>query len=70
MYAIRSYYVNSGKLRFSWGQNGNRSLNDPYTALANLVSALGTQGYYDSNGIYEQFQVLKADRLANTGLQS
>ncbi|WP_205461998.1 SusC/RagA family TonB-linked outer membrane protein [Mangrovibacterium lignilyticum] len=61
--------MSSGKLRFSWGQNGNRSLSDPYVALANLVSALGTQGYYDSNGIYEQFQVLKADRLANTHLQ-
>ena len=61
--------LSSGKLRFSWGQNGNRSLKDPYIALANLVTALGTQGYYDRNGVYKQFQVLKADRLANSGLQ-
>lgn len=35
-----------GKLRLSWGENGNRSLNDPYVSLANLGSGTGTmQGY-------------------------
>ncbi|MCW3785247.1 SusC/RagA family TonB-linked outer membrane protein [Plebeiibacterium sediminum] len=61
--------LSMGKLRFSWGQNGNRSLSDPYIALANLASALGTQGYYTNDGSYDQFQVLKATRLANTNLQ-
>lgn len=35
-----------GKLRLSWGENGNRSLNDPYVSPANLGSGMGTmQGY-------------------------
>ena len=28
--------MNSGKLRVSYGKNGNRSLENPYEALANL----------------------------------
>ncbi len=58
-----------GKLRLSWGQNGNRSLENPYLALANLSLGTGTQGYYTTSGDYEQFQTLKVDRLANTNLE-
>lgn len=61
--------MNLGKLRISWGQNGNRSLENPYLALANLLPGLGTEGYVDANGNYVQYQLLKVDRLANTHLQ-
>ncbi len=62
--------MSMGKLRFSWGQNGNRSLGDPYVALANLGAGAGaTQGYVDMNGNYVQYRYLGVDRLANTNLQ-
>lgn len=31
-----THIMNSGKLRVSYGKNGNRSLENPYEALANL----------------------------------
>jgi TonB-linked SusC/RagA family outer membrane protein len=61
--------MNVGKLRFSWGQNGNRSLANPYVALADLVPGTGTQGYVDANNNYIQYQLLKVNRLANSHLQ-
>lgn len=61
--------MNNGKLRFSWGQNGNRSLANPYVALADLVPSVGTQGYIDANGNHVQYQLLRVNRLANTHLQ-
>ena len=43
--------MSTGKLRLSWGQNGNRSLADPYIALANLGAGAGaTMGYLDASG--------------------
>ena len=33
--------MNSGKLRVSYGKNGNRSLENPYEALANLYPGGG-----------------------------
>lgn len=62
--------MSMGKLRLSWGQNGNRSLGDPYLALANLGAGAGaTQGYLDANGNYIQYRYLSVSRLANPYLR-
>lgn len=62
--------LTSGKLRLSWGQNGNRSLANPYIALADLAAGTGaTQGYLDANGNYIQYRYLSVNRLANTNLK-
>ena len=59
-----------GKLRFSYGKNGNRSLANPYVALANLYPGAGkTNGYIQSNGSMEEVKYLMIERLANPGLQ-
>ncbi|WP_348798832.1 SusC/RagA family TonB-linked outer membrane protein [Flavobacterium adhaerens] len=62
--------MSSGKLRASWGKNGNRSLNDPYVSLANLGSGTGaTMGYIDSSGNIVDTKYLAIDRMANPNLQ-
>ncbi|MBZ4190413.1 SusC/RagA family TonB-linked outer membrane protein [Niabella beijingensis] len=61
--------LSNGKLRLSYGQNGNRSLANAYVALANLANGVGTQGYVDANGNYIQYYYLRIDRLANKQLQ-
>ena len=59
-----------GKLRLSWGENGNRSLSDPYIALADLGAGTGaTQGYYDTNMNYVQYRYMTTGRLQNSGLR-
>ncbi|MBM6993525.1 MAG: SusC/RagA family TonB-linked outer membrane protein [Prevotella sp.] len=59
-----------GKLRFSYGQNGNRSLADSYIALANLAIGQYTQGYVNrTNGELKDIQYLFVNRLANPRLQ-
>lgn len=61
--------MTSGKLRMSWGQNGNRQLEDPYLALANLGRGGGaTAGYLDKSGNLIQYRYLLMDRLANPDL--
>lgn len=40
--------LESGKLRVSFGQNGNRSLANSYIALANLALGMYSQGYINS----------------------
>jgi TonB-linked SusC/RagA family outer membrane protein len=61
--------LSTGKLRLSWGQNGNRSLSDPYLALANLGAGVGaTMGYLDANGNLIQYRYLSVSRLANPNL--
>lgn len=61
--------MSTGKLRASWGQNGNRSLADPYTAVANLtVGGGGTMGYLDNAGNLKEFLYLFMNRLANNNL--
>lgn len=58
-----------GKLRASWGQNGNRQLGDPYLALANLgIGGGATTGYLDKAGNLIQYRYLLMDRLANPNL--
>lgn len=61
--------MNLGKLRVSWGQNGNRSLDNPYLALANLgIGAGAMAGYLDNSGNLIQYRYLLMDRLANPNL--
>lgn len=62
--------MSTGKLRVSWGKNGNRSLADPYLSLANLGAGTGaTQGYINASGSTVQVRYLTIDRLANPYLQ-
>lgn len=62
--------MSSGKLRISYGKNGNRSLADPYISLANLGSGTGaTMGYIDAAGNLVEKKYLAIDRLANPNLQ-
>ena len=61
-----SHWLNYGKLRFSWGENGNRDIGQ-YDALASLNS--GLHPYIDQNGnIYLTSQIY-VNRMANTGLK-
>ncbi|PVH25758.1 SusC/RagA family TonB-linked outer membrane protein [Sphingobacterium corticibacter] len=62
--------ISNGKLRLSYGENGNRSLADPNLALANLYEGAGKmQGYINSAGELALYRYLMADRLANPFLQ-
>ena len=62
--------MSTGKLRVSWGKNGNRSLNDPYIALADLGAGTGsTMGYITSSSSYVDMKYLSVNRLANPNLQ-
>jgi len=60
--------LSSGKLRLSWGKNGNRTLTDPYLALANLTSD-GAMGYIDASGSIVDMKFLAIDRMKNPNLQ-
>lgn len=61
--------MSTGSLRLSYGENGNRSLGDPYVSLANLGSGLGaTMGYIVGSGT-EEVKYLMVDRMANPNLQ-
>lgn len=62
--------MSTGKLRVSYGSNGNRSLSDPYTALANLYEGGGAyMGYINSSGELQLMRYLMANRMANPTLQ-
>lgn len=62
--------LSMGKLRVSYGQNGNRSLADSYIALANLSLGSYQQGYVNaSTGALYDMKYLFMSRLANTHLQ-
>ena len=62
--------MSTGKLRVSYGSNGNRSLSDPYVALANLYEGGGAyMGYITSSGDLQLMRYLMADRMANPTLQ-
>lgn len=64
-------WLSNGKLRVSWGKNGNRALSDPYISLANLGSGVGaTMSYLDKNGNpVTESKYLMMDRLANPNLR-
>lgn len=62
--------MSSGKLRASYGKNGNRSLANPYVGLSNLSEGAGRmQGYLNAAGQLQLYRYLYADRLANPNLQ-
>ncbi|MCD8176387.1 MAG: SusC/RagA family TonB-linked outer membrane protein [Tannerellaceae bacterium] len=63
-----NHIMSTGKLRASWGKNGNRSLANPYVALANLTGS-NMHGYLNSSGELELMRYLYADRMANPNLQ-
>lgn len=60
--------MNYGKLRLSWGQNGNRALKDPYQSLANLDPGSRLHSYLVSGTLKEEVY-LKISRMANPNLQ-
>lgn len=60
-------WLSMGKLRVSYGTNGNRSLSDTYLALSNL-SNQGTMVYYTNSGT-ETMQALAMSRLGNSNLE-
>ncbi len=62
--------MSHGKLRASYGENGNRSLDNPYMALSNLYEGAGKmQGYINSAGELLLLRYLMAQRMANPNLQ-
>lgn len=61
---------NTGKLRLSYGKNGNRDIGDVYKSLANLGSGEGaTMGYITSDGKIYDMKYLMMDRLGNPDLR-
>lgn len=60
-------WLNTGKLRVSYGTNGNRSLGDTYLSLSNLKDG-GVMGYWN-NGSSDVINALYVDRLANPNLE-
>lgn len=62
--------LDSGKLRVSFGQSGDRSLANSYIALANLALGKYSQRYINSTtGALLDMKYLFVDSLPNTGLQ-
>jgi TonB-linked SusC/RagA family outer membrane protein len=60
-------WLDNGKLRVSYGTNGNRSLSDTYLALSNLSNG-GVMGYIQ-NGSATVIQALSISRLGNPNLE-
>ena len=56
-----------GKLRLSWGKNGNRSLDNPYVALSDLTTGQYTQ--YIVNNKVQDVTYLRVNRLGNPNLK-
>lgn len=62
-----SNIMDYGKLRLSWGKNGNRSLDNPYVALSDLTTGQYTQ--YIVNSKVEDVTYLRVNRLGNPNLK-
>lgn len=60
-------WLDMGKLRFSYGTNGNRSLSDTYLSLSNLADG-GSMVYYN-NGKPTVINALQMSRLGNPNLE-
>lgn len=60
-------WLDMGKLRFSYGTNGNRSLSDTYLSLSNLKDG-GAMVYY-KGGVASVINSLQMDRLGNPNLE-
>lgn len=67
MSATRDWF-DMGKLRLSWGTNGNREFGDVYSTLANLALAGGNMVYYQ-NGNSNVVNPLYMSRLAAPNLE-
>ena len=66
---IKQPWLDYGKLRISYGTNGNRSLNDTYIAYSNLSNG-GLYAYYNQGRSSQTtLQALSIDRLGNPNLQ-
>lgn len=61
-----SEWLNYGKLRLSWGQNGNRDIGQ-YDALSDMTS--GLHPYINSTGNIYLSSQLYVNRMANLGLK-
>lgn len=61
--------MSTGKLRLSWGLNGNRALTNPYLALASLDIGDKLYGYLDASGNLKEVEYLKIGRMANPNLK-
>lgn len=57
-----------GKLRWSWGKNGNRDIGK-YEALSNMTTGAGKYPYITSGGVVTELGQLYVDRMANHGLK-
>lgn len=60
--------MSRGKLRGSWGSNGNRGVGI-YDALSNLTSGTGSYAYIGSNGALDEISMLYVSRMANPNLR-
>ncbi len=60
--------MNYGKLRLSWGQNGNRDV-DRYVALSNMTTGSGKYPYVTGAGLAYETSQLYVDRMANPNLK-
>lgn len=63
-----NHIMNYGKLRLSYGTNGNRSIGQ-YVALANLTTSGDNRVLYYVNGEIDQKAYLRVERLANPNLK-
>lgn len=61
-------WMDAGKLRVSWGKNGNRNIGE-FVALANLAGTQTTD-YLDASGaVITNMKLLAYDRMANPNLR-
>lgn len=60
--------MSQGKLRASWGSNGNRGIGI-YDALSNLTTGSGSYAYIDSNNTIKEISQLYVLRMANPNLR-
>ena len=62
-------FMSTGKLRLSWGLNGNRAITNPYLALASLDIGNSLFGVLDSSGNLKEMEYLKIGRMASPNLK-
>ena len=60
--------MNYGKLRLSWGKNGNRDIGI-YDALSNMTTGSGKYPYVAEDGTAYEMSQLYVDRMANDDLK-
>jgi len=60
--------MSTGKLRLSWGKNGNRNIGI-YQALSNLTTGGGKYVYADKTGTVSEVSLLYVSRMANKNLK-